>query len=165
MEDQRFTNVVQGLQSGYYTPPQQEKLVTPVNMSEATRITSVTDLVQYKAGVVVRLPDFGEGQPFIARLGRPSMLALAKSGKIPNSLLAAASDLFQKGKAKDSASADENVLGDMYDICEIICKAALLEPTYEEIVNAGIALTDEQVMQIFNYTQVGVTGLDSFREE
>ena len=61
-------------------------------------ITSLRTLQGYAEGQVVELPPFGEGQPFVARICRPSMLVLAKSGKIPNSLLETANSLFVDGK-------------------------------------------------------------------
>lgn len=136
--------------------------VRPVNCDEAMNVTNITDLQSYAQGTVVRFPDFAEGQPFVARVRRPSMLVLAKQGKIPNTLLNAAGELFSKGGVN---SANENMLGDMYDICEIICEASLVQPTFQQIKEAGMALSDDQVMAIFNYTQVGVKALESFRKE
>lgn len=138
--------------------------VQPINCEKAMQITSANDLQSYAAGVVVRLPDFAEGQPFVARIRRPSMLALAKSGKIPNSLLTAAGELFSKGGEGLDAD-NENMLSDMYNIMYIICKSALIQPSMEEIEGAGLELSDEQMMAIFNYSQTGVKALESFRKE
>lgn len=134
----------------------------PVNHTDCLSITSISDLQKYKKGTVVRLPDFAEGQPFVARLRRPSMLVLAKQGKIPNALLNAAGELFSKGGSGLDTD-DNDMLSQVYDICRIICEASLLEPTLEEIESVGIELSDEQMMAIFNYTQTGVKALDSFR--
>lgn len=138
--------------------------VIPVNYDKAMKITTFSDLQSYAQGTVVRFPDFGDGQPFVARVRRPSMLVLAKQGKIPNSLLTAAGELFSKGsEAMDSDN--ENMLSDMYNIMEIIATAALMQPTMEEIKSAGIQLSDDQMMAIFSYTQTGVKALESFRQE
>lgn len=138
--------------------------VVPVNCDQAMNITSLSDLQSYAKGTVVRLPDFSEGQPFVARLRRPSMLVLAKSGKIPNSLLNAAGELFAKGGGgMDTDNA--NMLGDMYGIMKIVCESALVEPTMKDIEDAGLTLADDQMMAIFNYTQTGVRALESFRKE
>jgi hypothetical protein len=137
--------------------------VMPVNCNEAMTVTSLNDLRAYSAGVPVRFPDFAQGQPFIARVRRPSMLALAKLGKIPNTLLAAASELFSKGGK--GVSSDEKTLADMYEICRIICEASLIQPTLRDIEEAGLSLSDEQLMSIFSYTQVGVKALETFRKE
>lgn len=155
--------------SGYNTPmggqqfvqPQQ---VTPVNCDTAMNITSLADLQTYAAGTIVRFPDFAAGQPFVARVRRPSMLVLAKQGKIPNALLTAAGELFAKGGSGLDVD-NENMLGEVYGICEVIARACLVQPTYDEILNAGMELSDDQIMAIFNYTQNGVKALESFRKE
>lgn len=136
----------------------------PVNSDEMMSITSITDLQTYAEGSVVRLPDFAEGQPFVARIRRPSMLVLAKQGKIPNTLLSAAGDLFAKG-GKGIDPDNENMLGDMYEIMHIICEASLIQPTLKEIEGVGLQLSDDQMMMIFNYSQAGVKALESFRQE
>lgn len=138
--------------------------VTPINSSTQTSITTLNDLQSYQDGVVVRLPDFSDGQPFVARLKRPSMLVLAKSGKIPNALLTTAGELFVKGSGSFDPK-DKNMLSNFYDTCRIICEAALMEPTMKEIEDAGVEMTDEQIMAIFNYTQAGVSALKSFRQK
>ena len=126
------------------------------------RITTVADLQSYKNGKVVQLPDFAEGQPLIARVRRPSMLVLAKQGKIPNTLMGAAANLFTKGGEGMDAD-NTKMLADMYDVCHIIAESTLMEPTLADIEGAGLELTDDQMMAIFNYTQVGTKALESFR--
>lgn len=138
--------------------------VTPVNCSNVMSITSVSDLQRYASGTVVRFPDFAEGQPFVARVRRPSMLVLAKSGKIPNALLTTAGELFAKGGHALDAD-DKNMLSNFYDTCRIICEAALIQPSLADIEGAGMHLSDDQLMAIFNYTQTGVKALESFRKE
>lgn len=138
--------------------------VQPVNCADLMNVTSITDLHRYASGTVVRFPDFAEGQPFVARVRRPSMLVLAKSGKIPNALLTTAGELFAKGGSSLDTD-DKNMLSNFYDTCRIICEAALIQPTLADIEGAGMYLSDDQLMAIFNYTQTGVKALDSFRKE
>lgn len=159
----RFENGVGAPQNnGYYG--QQYNQVTPINCDQAMHVTTVSDLQSYAQGTVVRFPDFGSGQPFVARVRRPSMLVLAKMGKIPNNLLNVAGELFAKGGGGLDFD-NENMLRDMYNLMEIIATSALIQPTMEEIKSAGIELSDEQMMAIFNYTQTGVKALESFRQE
>lgn len=127
-----------------------------------TNITSIEQLAQYSQGQVIHLPDFAEGQPFVARLKRPSMLVLAKTGKIPNSLLTKANSLFL---GKGVADKDPDALKDLWKILDVICEACFLEPTYQQLQEAGVELTDEQYMFIFNYAQKGVKALESFRPQ
>ena len=122
-------------------------------------VTSISQLNEYAKGQLVELPSFGEGQPFFARLRRPSMLALAKSGKIPNSLLATANRMFDSSLD----TKNENMLKDFYMVIETILEAAFVEPTYQEIRDAGVQLSDDQMIFVFNYTQQGVKVLDQFR--
>ena len=145
-------------QFGYGQAPQ----VVPVNCDQAMHITTITDLQHYAQGTVVRFPDFGDGQPFVARVRRPSMLVLAKQGRIPNSLLTTAGELFSKGGSAMDAD-NENMLGNMYNIMDIIATAALIQPSMEEIKGAGLELSDDQMMAIFNYTQAGIKALEPFR--
>lgn len=123
-------------------------------------VTSISQLNEYAKGQLVELPSFGEGQPFFARLRRPSMLALAKSGKIPNSLLATANRMFDSSLD----TKNENMLKDFYMVMETILEAAFVEPTYQEIKDAGVQLSDDQMIFVFNYTQQGVRALDQFRQ-
>lgn len=125
-------------------------------------ITPLESLQEYARGAIVQLPSFSEDQPFVARLRRPSMMTLAKSGKIPNSLLNTANSLFM-GKGMDSNN--EEALKEVLSIVDILCDAAFVEPTYSQLKEAGVELTDEQYMAVFNYTQQGVKALEPFREK
>lgn len=124
------------------------------------KITSLDQLKQYAAGQVIELPAFSEDQPFVARIKRPSMLALAKANKIPNSLLLTANNLFA-GAGVDKKKPE--ALKDVFSVLDVICEACFVEPTYQELREAGVELTDEQYMFLFNYTQRGVRALDNFR--
>lgn len=130
------------------------------------RVTTIQDLEKYREGNIVELPPFGDGQPFVAKLKRPSMLKLVKEGKIPNKLLAEANRLFYKGgNVNEVQLEDISLLANTLDIMRPIVSAALIEPTLEDIEKAGMELSDDQMMYIFNYTQQGVDSLRSFRKE
>lgn len=132
-------------------------------MEKVTQVTSLEELKKIANGEIVQLPPFVGDEPFYARLRRPSMLVLAKSGKIPNALLSSASELFQSGA--DSLVANEQMLTDMYDICLILADACLVEPSLSQIEEVGLNLTDEQLLAIFNYSQGGVKALKPFLGE
>lgn len=131
---------------------------------ENKKITSLLELKEYSKGAVIELPPFAKGQPFVARLKRPSMLKLAESGRIPNSLLVTANQLFEKGGGGFDSD-DENFMPSMMKVIKEICSASFVEPSYEEIQKAGIELTDDQLMFVFQYTQVGVQALTNFHQE
>lgn len=130
------------------------------------KVTSIEDLKRISEGELVQLPNFSENVPFVVRLKRPSMLALIKTGKIPNELLDEANGLFTNGVSKTiNSSLDKEVMIKMFDLFETICEESLVEPSYRSLKEAGITLTDEQQMAIFSYTQSGVRALKPFRQE
>lgn len=125
--------------------------------------TDVSSLQSYAKGAVVELPPFGPDQPFIARIKRPSLLMLVKAGKIPNTLLAKASEMFSNGsRALDPD--DKQMMSEVFDIIDIMAQACLVEPSYQDIKDAGLELSDDQLMFIFNYSQNGVKALEQFRK-
>lgn len=131
--------------------------------AKTEQVTSLEQLKQYANGNIVRLPDFAEGQPFYAKLKRPSILGMAKQGKIPNSLLVKTNELFVQSGSLDTE--ENSMMQEIYDVIDLIADETFVEPTYKEIKSTGIQLTDEQMMFIFNYSQQGVKALESFRTE
>lgn len=131
--------------------------------AKTEQVTSLEQLKQYANGNIVRLPDFAEGQPFVAKLKRPSILGMAKQGKIPNSLLVKTNELFVQSGSLDTE--ENSMMQEIYDVIDLIASETFVEPTYDEIKSTGIELTDEQMMFIFNYSQQGVKALEYFRTE
>lgn len=131
---------------------------------ENMKITSIDELKIMAGGEVVELPAFAGDQKFYAKLRRPSMLKLAQSGQIPNSLLHTANTLFN-GTVDQKLDADPEFMKDMFDLIDVLAEAVFVEPSWKAIKDAGIQLTDEQYMFIFNYTQHGVKAVESFRED
>lgn len=127
-------------------------------------VTSIEQLKQYAQGEVIELPPFAPRQPFVAKLKRPSLLAMAKSGKIPNNLLVKTNELFMNDGTAANVS-DDNMLKEIFSVIDTIAGEVFVQPTYKEIKEAGIELTDEQMLFIFNYTQTGVKNLENFRED
>lgn len=133
-------------------------------MGNELKVTSIEELKKIAKGEVVELPPFAEGMPFVARLKRPSMLALAKRGKIPNSLLTSANKLFVGGVPQAVKNTeDDEMMDELFGILDVICEEAFVEPTMKDLKDNGIELTDEQYMAVFTYTQQGVKSLENFR--
>ena len=88
----------------------------------------------------------------------------AKNGKIPNELLVKTNELFMNDGTAVNAS-DDNMLKEIFSVIDTIAGEVFVQPTYKEIKEAGIQLTDEQMLFIFNYTQTGVKNLENFRED
>lgn len=128
--------------------------------SSLMKVTTIDDLKEYAKGQIVQLPSFADGQPLIVRMKRPSLMILAKSGKIPNKLLKTATEMFNGEGSADNEDLD--ALSKTLDLLEIICEASLVEPKYKDFKSAGIDLSDEQLIAIFNYTQRGIEALNSF---
>ena len=121
-------------------------------------VTSIEKLKKLSQGQEVELQGWDE-EPFVCVLKRPSLLGLVENGDIPNPLLHAAYILFNgSNNPKDQVN-----LKEMNDLYRIIAKAAMVNPTYDQVVEAGLELTDMQLLEIFSFTQIGVQGLISFR--
>ena len=138
-------------------------------MSEAREInkqlevTHITTLKEYANGELVEFPPFAEGQSFVARVKRPSMMVLMKTGKIPNSLMMTANALFTGDNSKSAM--DEDFYREVLGVIEVIAEASLVEPSWKELQDEGIELTDDQYTFLFNYTQKGIKALEPFRGE
>lgn len=130
---------------------------------ENIKVTSIDQLKIMSGGEIVKLPPFVQGQDFYAKLRRPSMLKLVQSGQIPNSLLRTANMLFSGG-VNEELDRDDEFMKDLFDLIDVLAGAVFVEPSWSELKQAEIELTDEQYMFIFNYTQEGVKQLEPFRE-
>lgn len=131
------------------------------DIKKQLEVTPISDLKRYSKGDIVQLPPFSSGQPFFARLRRPSMMIMMKNGKIPNSLLSTANSLF--GGGISDIKENDDVFKEVLSVIECLAEASFTEPTWKDLQEAGIELTDEQLMFVFQYTQKGVKALDSFR--
>lgn len=120
--------------------------------------TTLNDLKKYANGAIVEIPPFAEDMPVFVKLKRPSMMSMIADGLIPNQLLSVAETMFMNG------ASDSNIpIKDMREVVVCMCKACMVEPTYQDVIDAGLELTDEQMLFIFNYSQIGVNALRSFR--
>lgn len=131
------------------------------------KVTSIEDLKRSAQGELVELPGFTEDVPFVVKLKKPSLLNLVKTKKIPNSLLSEANKLFVGGVSKvanNNPLGDDKTMEQLFDLLDIICEAAFVEPTIKDLKEAGISLTDEQILAVFSYTQTGVKSLENFRK-
>jgi len=122
---------------------------------ESMKVTSTDELQKVRnafSGEVVELPLFGDGQRFIAKLKRISLLELAKSGIIPNPLLGAVQEIYEGRQRADIKKYAE--------VLDIVCSKALIEPAYDTVKDI---LIDAQKVAILAYSQHGVAGLLPFR--
>lgn len=127
---------------------------------ENIRVTSIEELKQMGEGDVIQLPPFKGEIPFTAKVKRVSLLNLVRKGVIPNVLLGAAEELFYGKQASKCVD-----LKKLTNVMFIMAENSLVEPSIKDIDNAGLELTDQQIIALFNYTQEGVRSLESFRKE
>jgi hypothetical protein len=126
------------------------------------RVTSIETFKIASQGQLVEIPGYVEGETLTVRLRKPNMLTLIKSGRIPNSLLSSATELFEGAKKGTAAPQD---LSAVCDMMTAFCEVCLVAPTFKELSDAGVELTQQQMEFIFNYSQGGVKKLTPFREE
>lgn len=113
-----------------------------------------------KATRVIEIPGFEPGELFSVRVKNVGVLSMIIGGKLPNSLLVMATQLFPDTQSSDSLQENTNKLLDdpealktMSDMMRAVVKEALVEPKYEDIAEG---ITDEQIQSIFTQV-VGTT--------
>ena len=126
---------------------------------EDQKITSIEELQKQSGPRVEELPGWTPEVPWRVKLRRVSLLGMARQGKIPNALMSAVTELYQKGAANLST------LLPAAETMEIMAKESLAEPTWEQLQEAGVSLTDEQLTAIYLYAQRGAAALAPFRAD
>lgn len=120
-------------------------------------MTSIEDI---RATQVVSLPDWlGDGD-FECELKRPSLFTMAATGVIPNPLMQVARKLFFDG----GISAERGNLEEEGRVLLEVAKAAMVSPSFDELAERGIGLTDDQIIAIWKFVQGGARELDRFRQ-
>lgn len=125
------------------------------------KVTSLDEIKKVACGEIVPLQGFYGDEPFVVRLKRPSLLSLAAGKQVPNQLLSTAYTLFY---GDDKSGKVEKNIASNAEVYKIVAKAALVEPTYEQLEEAGVSLTDTQLIEIWQFSQFGVTALNNFRK-
>lgn len=131
------------------------------------QITSLETLKQMKKTDIDELPSFDDGTKFIVELKKPNMMNLITTGKIPNTLLSIAMQMFN-GKTSElanRASEDPKILKEMVGMMHVLAEACLVNPTYPQLKENNIDLTENQLMAILSYSQGGVKALENFRNQ
>lgn len=131
------------------------------------KITSLEQLQAIKQTEIVELPSFEDGTPLIVEIKKPNMMQLLTSGKIPNTLLSVATEMFngKTEKVMGKASTDIKTLKELVGMMEVLAEASLVNPSYKDIKKANIQLTENQLMALLIYSQGGVKALENFRNK
>lgn len=122
------------------------------------KIISIKEM-QKQSTQILPLPNFKGDGYFNVKVKRASLTGLVKANKIPNPLMEIASQMFTH--EVDLEKVDLTAINEVMDI---MVDSVLVEPSYDEIKDAGLELTDEQKNILFEYSQSGVRNLDYFRE-
>lgn len=118
------------------------------------------DEVAKHAGVLVELPPFPDGTPFVARVRPSGIRRLLYVGKLPNPLL---QKYLQSSPDRENvATAGESSPTELIDIMNALCADILVEPRWEDVKEY---LTEQQIDAILTYGQVNLGELMSFRGE
>jgi hypothetical protein len=121
------------------------------------------DELRAKALKEIDIPGFFDGdEPIKIKVKKPSMMAMMAQGKIPNTLMDAATQLTGQNKNKNIKPEDinNNDLTEIGKLMELYCIACMVEPPYEDIKDI---ITDEQIAAIFNFATQGVENIKPFR--
>lgn len=113
-----------------------------------------------KATRVIDIPGFEPGEVFSVKVKNVGVLSMIIGGKLPNSLLVMATQLFPETQSSDALQENTNKLLDdpealksMSQMMRAVVKEALVEPKFDDIAEG---ITDEQVQSIFTQV-VGTT--------
>ena len=131
------------------------------------QVTSLEQLKNIKLSEIVELPSFEDGTPLIVEIRKPNMMQLITSGKIPNTLLNVAMDMFngKTGDKMQKASQSSKDLSELVKMMNVIDETSLVNPCYEDFKTTGVDLSDDQLMAILMYSQGGVKSLENFRKQ
>ena len=116
-----------------------------------------------KAVSVIPIPGFDEGETFEIKVKKLSIVGLMSSGKIPNSLMKVVKDAFEGIKSSNGAENGESAVmdkaGEIGKLLDIVCKEAMLEPTFDDVKDV---MNDAQKLAVFQFTQGGVDEVKPF---
>ena len=135
---------------------------------ENLQVTSLEQLKKVKQTEIINLGKFEDGTEFVAELKKPDLMQLAAERKIPNVLDTEVVKLFNgkdKLAKKVVAEDDAEALAQLGELMNVLAEASLVNPTYKQLQEINIELTQEMKMSIMMFTQGGVETLKNFRKE
>lgn len=104
---------------------------------------------------------WANGEMITVKMRRPGLYNMAAMGFVPNPLLGAIQAMF----SGDSAQLDRVDAKKQGECVIAMAKYALVEPTYAQLTEAGLELTDRQLMDIYLFALGGAAMLAGFRAE
>ena len=129
------------------------------------QVTSLEQLKNIKVTDIVNLGKFEDGTELIAEVKKPNLMQLMVEGKVPNTLMSAAMGMFKKGSGELVGKAVEDIdaLKELVGMMEVFAEASLVNPSYQQIKDIGLHLTENQLIGILQFAQGGVKALEDFR--
>lgn len=124
------------------------------------QVSSLESIKEQASGEIIELSGWTE-KPFVAKVKKVSFLGLVGEGLIPNALLTAAEVIFN-GKTTSKKAPD---IKDTSKVIDIVARHVLVDPSYDDLAGIDVKLTDQQKLELFQYSQQGVKGLYRFRAE
>lgn len=147
---------------------EEEKKEEEVRASEEIAFSDapIASISDFKRDITqcIEMPGYDPDKPLKVRVQRISLTKMLTTGQISNQLLPVAERLFglKNSPSKEVNSKDD--LKNIHKIMEEIASCVLVEPSFEDLKEAGVELTDEQLQFLFSYGQSGVKSLKKFRK-
>lgn len=130
-------------------------------MAEKKPIT-INEILKKKT-TIIEIENFAGDGLMAVEVKRPSIMNIAQTGSIPNELMGMVKELFI-GKGLEELDPDKFEVGRIREIFEPIAKASLVNPSYKDLEDNDIELTDVQLSEIYNFVAGGVKELENFRK-
>lgn len=115
-----------------------------------------------KQYTTVDIPGWGIDDTITVKLKTFNLLDVVSKGKIPNPLMGAVIGLF-KGQGINISEAEG--IKNLNEVTEFFCDVCLVEPTFKELKENEIDLTDEQKSIIYDFATQGPRALIPFLEK
>lgn len=142
------------------------RLWSKIRRKPNSQVTPLSAMAQ-SATPVVPIPSWDGDSEIHVKLRRVTLTALIQSGQLPNELLAFAQNMTQRGQEGENialAKLEPESYKKYTELMHAMAKAALVEPTYDQILEEVGWLTDQQLMAIHFYCLGGMRTLHSFRK-
>lgn len=123
-------------------------------------VTSLDAIRAANAAQEITLSGWEGDEPFVCKARRPRLYEMAAVGDIPNPLLPVVEELFMR----NSAALSKRDIAEQSKALVALAELALVEPTVQEIHEAGASLTDDQLLEIYTFVLGGAAALAGFRE-
>lgn len=108
----------------------------------------------------IALSGWKRGQEITVMVQKPNFYALLAKGSIPNPLIPEMDKLFVRRDRKGYAEPDAKFA----ETLETIAELTLVEPSYQQLIDAGVELTDDQLTELSIYATSGAEALATFRD-